>query len=213
MLTDETMTETPTQPEPVLDGPVIVSPGDARRDRPVGTPRETAEAHASEAAEPGIDGEETVWEGHYSGKNFLGRMVLGGLLVLVWLTMAFRTWAAPTSTAAGPSGRPSSAFVVLLYWLNLGYRYLRAYRGHHYRLTTRRLFVTTGFFHRRVDQLELLRDQRCLHPAEHDRRLARHRQCGRDLLRTDPPEGATSWGSRTSAHHGPDLAPHAAGTG
>ncbi len=27
MLTDEPMTETPTLPEPVLDGPVIASPG------------------------------------------------------------------------------------------------------------------------------------------------------------------------------------------
>ncbi len=110
----------------------------------------------SEAAEPGIDGEETVCEGHYSGKNFLGRMVLGGLLVLVWLTLALRTWAAP-SQSGWFFWTTVLGICVLLYWLNLGYRYLRAYRGHHYRLTTRRLFVTTGFFHRRVDQLELIR--------------------------------------------------------
>ena len=155
MPTDEPMTENPTQPQPVLDGSVIVSsaiPGGI-----VSPPRpENGDTHDSRGAEPGIEGEVTVCEGHYSAKNFLGRMVLGGLFVLVWLTMVFRTWTAPRQSAWF-FWTTVVGIGLLLYGLNLGYRYLRAYRGHHFRLTTRRLFVTTGFFYRRVDQLELIR--------------------------------------------------------
>jgi membrane protein YdbS with pleckstrin-like domain len=42
-------------------------------------------------------------------------------------------------------------------WLTLLYRILQARYGHHYRLTTRRLFVSTGLFRRRRDMMELLR--------------------------------------------------------
>src|SRR5262249_21042093 len=103
----------------------------------------------------GIEGEETVWEGHYSFKNFLGRILLGALLTLAWLILAVYTW--------GLDHRNATFWAILLgigllaYWVSLVYRYLRAYRGHHYRLSTRRLFVTTGFFRRRVDQVELIR--------------------------------------------------------
>ena len=45
----------------------------------------------------------------------------------------------------------------LVYWLALVYRIVYARFGHYYRLTTRRLFVSTGLMHRRRDQLELLR--------------------------------------------------------
>jgi hypothetical protein len=155
MRTDEPMTETPTHLEPVLDGPVIVSsaaPGGIVQPDCAGN----GTAQASEAVEPGLEGEETVCEGHYSPKNFLGRVFLGGLFVVAWLTMVIRTWTAP-SQSGWFFWTTAFGICLLIYWLNLGYRYLRAYRGHHYRLTTRRLFVTTGFFQRRVDQLELLR--------------------------------------------------------
>ena len=49
--------------------------------------------------------------------------------------------------------------VVVLYWLVLGWQILRARLGHFYELTNRRLFVDTGFFRRRRDQIELLRVQ------------------------------------------------------
>ncbi len=87
-------------------------------------------------------------------------MLIGGLLVVGWLVLAFNGW---HSAQDGQTGgiwnfwTITGGLVVLGYWANLGYRYLRAHRGHHYRLTNRRLFVTTGFFRRRVDQLELLR--------------------------------------------------------
>ncbi len=155
MLTNESTTEAPEQPDlGVVEGPVIVSPH-APEAFVQAKASPNGEAHASEAAGPGVEGEETVWEGYYSPKNFIGRMLIGGLLTLAWLYVAFRTW--------GTSNHVSSIWALglgvglALYWLNLGFRYLRASRGHHYRLTTRRLFVTTGFFRRRVDQIELIR--------------------------------------------------------
>ena len=48
---------------------------------------------------------------------------------------------------------------VALFWLMLGWQILLARMGHLYELTNRRLFVNTGFFRRRRDQIELLRVQ------------------------------------------------------
>ena len=155
MLAEEPITQTPVQADPSLDGPVIVTPGTARGFRPVRRPRKTMSRRNSATPSPGVEGEQTIWEGHYSTKNFIGRFILGVLIVLGWLYLGFST--------RNPQNGNWSVWVLLLgiavvaYLLNLAYRFIRAYRGHHFRLTTRRLFVTTGFFQRRVDQLELLR--------------------------------------------------------
>jgi hypothetical protein len=160
MVTDEPMTQTPPQPQidPLADGPVIISPGAPGA---IIQPTAVAPEEIPEAGEqgPGIEGEQTVWEGHYSGRNFIGRMIFGGVLVAAWVVLLIYGW---SSTQGNQGGGGSfwlivAGLVVLGYWANLGYRYLRAHRGHHYRLTNRRLFVTTGFFSRRVDQLELIR--------------------------------------------------------
>jgi hypothetical protein len=45
----------------------------------------------------------------------------------------------------------------LAFWAYIGLRMLRAQHSHHYRLTMRRLFISGGFFRRRVDQIELIR--------------------------------------------------------
>jgi hypothetical protein len=154
MPTNEPMTESTPQPEAPMTSNMIIAPG---TNGPIveEPPAEAAGPHTSEAAGPGIEGEETVWEDHYSLKNFLGRMILGAVLTLAWLVLAADT---------GGLGHGSWAtwtillgLCVLAFWANLAYKCFRAYRGHHYRLTTRRLFVTTGFFRRRVDQLELIR--------------------------------------------------------
>ncbi len=161
MLSNEPMTETPaaTEAQPLSDGPVIVAPGAAGAIIQTTNP-EVEGAQGPQA--PGIEGEETVWEGHYSGRNFIGRMLFGGLLVLGWILLAFDGWHAAAQQDGQSGGGWSfwiiaAGIIVLAYWANLGYRYLRAYRGHHYRLSNRRLFITTGFFSRRVDQLELIR--------------------------------------------------------
>ena len=46
---------------------------------------------------------------------------------------------------------------VLIYWAMLVVRIVQAQYGHYYRLTNRRLFVSTGLMRRRRDQMELLR--------------------------------------------------------
>lgn len=106
----------------------------------------------------GAEGELEVWEGRYSMRNFLGRVIGQGVLSLVWLGLAIYAW--------GYDDHPGlrvpaliAGIVLGLLWLFLGLRMLRAFLGHKYRLTTRRLFVSTGIFHRETDQLELLRVQ------------------------------------------------------
>jgi Bacterial PH domain len=159
MLTEEPMTQTTPQPQvdPFAEGPVIVAPGAVGA---IVQPMAAGPEEVPEAVEPGpgIEGEETVWEGHYSGRNFIGRVIFGGVLVALWVVLLIYNWSRTQGNGGGGTFWPlAGAVVVLLYWANLGYRYLRAHRGHHYRITNRRIFVTTGFFQRRVDQLELLR--------------------------------------------------------
>jgi membrane protein YdbS with pleckstrin-like domain len=158
MLTNETTTEsTPqVQGEPMADGPVIVAPGAPGA---IVQPPAAHNEETGETTQTGIEGEETVWEGRYSGRNFIGRIVSGGLLLAIWIVVLVNGWRTSqgNQTGGGFFWTVVLGIVVLAYWANLGYRYLRAYRGHHYRLTNRRLFVTTGFFQRRVDQIELIR--------------------------------------------------------
>jgi hypothetical protein len=155
MLADEPRAETTTQAPQGLASNVIVAPGAAGAIlEPVRSEADCG-PHESEAVGPGLDGEETVWEGHYSFKNFLGRALLGALFTLIWLWLAVSTWG--MGRGIGGFWTTALGLVLLAYWGFQAYKFLRAYRGHHYRLTTRRLFLTTGFFQRRVDQLELLR--------------------------------------------------------
>jgi hypothetical protein len=99
-------------------------------------------------------GEQTVWEAHYSIKNFIGRITLGVLLTLGWIALAVDPRIA---------GEPAARFITIVLgvvlgalWIGLLYRIARARYGHKYRLTNRRLFVSTGLFRRRRDQMELL---------------------------------------------------------
>jgi Bacterial PH domain len=147
--------ETPVSPaEPSLTSHLIVAPEGTQSGGPaaVGTD-ESPSAPASSAS--GIEAEETLWEGRYSLKNFVGRALLGGVLTVVWVALAVVTWWFGQTNLAFLSY--VVGFVVLIFWVASGFKLLRAERSHHYRLTTRRLFVTTGFFHRLVDQVELVR--------------------------------------------------------
>lgn len=106
----------------------------------------------------GVDGETTVWEGRYALKNFVGRFTGTVLLTIGWAALAIFAWGSEGHTSLQiPAGL--TGVVLALIWLALIRRVILARYGHFYRLTNRRLFVSTGVFRRRRDQMELLRVQ------------------------------------------------------
>ena len=122
---------------------------------PAQVERQEREANASPTTGPGTEGEEVVWEARYSLRNFLGRITVRVLLTIAWIALAVTTWG---------YGRNDHEFVtiilgvgLLILWLALLYRMVQARYGHYYRLTNRRLFVSTSLMRRRRDQMELLR--------------------------------------------------------
>jgi membrane protein YdbS with pleckstrin-like domain len=123
------------------------------------TPAATIVAAKPPSANEGLgtDGEFDVWEGGYALRGFSIDALLLGLLSIGWLTLAMNAW--------GPKGdfwTPItfiSGIVLGIAWLLFMRRVASARFGHHYRLTDRRLFISTGFLSRRRDQIELLRVQ------------------------------------------------------
>jgi hypothetical protein len=120
-----------------------------------GTPVDvtSAIAPAEEIQTVGTEGEETIWEGQYSAKNFAGKFLIGLVLAGIWLALGVKAWGqgeSPWEFTAILAG-----VVTICYGLYQGYQLIRATRGHRFRLTTRRIFFSSGFFTRRVDQVEL----------------------------------------------------------
>jgi membrane protein YdbS with pleckstrin-like domain len=145
-----------------LDGPPIASEPLYSPDGP--QPAGTTAAASAEMAEAvdrspehgeGIEGEEVVWEGHYSMKNFAGRLTFRAVLSLAWLVMAVETWANGHGDWA--IATVILGVILLIMWAVILGRIAQAHYGHFYRLTNRRLFVSTGVLQRRRDQMELLR--------------------------------------------------------
>jgi hypothetical protein len=128
---------------------VVVAPDTAASPRV-----SSAEANggAAESRAGGEDGESLVWEANYSTRNFVGRAIAAGLITVVWAVLAWELRGSDYRFVATLLG-----IAVLALWVYLGQRMLRATHGHHYRLTTRRLFVSNGLFRRRVDQIEVIR--------------------------------------------------------
>jgi len=103
----------------------------------------------------GTEGEETVWEGRYSMKNFIGRITFRALLTIAWIALAVYTWSYEHGEIQILTIMAGIVLVVL--WGTLIYRIIYARFGHYYRLTTKRLFVSTGLYRRRRDQVELIK--------------------------------------------------------
>jgi hypothetical protein len=110
---------------------------------------------ADDTRASGTTGEEHVWESRYSARNFLVRTVVAAAITVIWAVVAFDVWGLRWSQYRFLA--TWLGFAMLAYWAYLGYRLIRAQQSHHYRLTTRRLFVSNGFIRRRVDQIELIR--------------------------------------------------------
>jgi hypothetical protein len=105
----------------------------------------------------GIEGEVVVWEARYSMKNFVGRLVGFGVLAIAWIALAVWNWGFEHAEVSLNLLTILLGIVLLVLGLNLLYRILAARFGHYYRLTTRRLFVSSGIFDRRRDMTELLK--------------------------------------------------------
>jgi membrane protein YdbS with pleckstrin-like domain len=131
----------PASPEPIVDR---------------GDP-DIAHETALEANGVGTDGEVDVWEARYSMKNFLGRIFFWSFVSVAWIALAIYTWGYEHPGAVAIT--IIAGLVLGFIWLLLGRRIILARFGHYYRLTNRRVIVSTGLFDRRRDQMELLRVQ------------------------------------------------------
>jgi hypothetical protein len=151
----ENQTATPNvQTEAFTTNNVIVAPGAAPGAIAGVSLKPEESLPPSAAASSGLEDEQTLWEGRYSAKNFLGRGVFNAALIVAWLALAAATWGFGYNLAFLTY---LTGGAVLLYCCLTGFKYLRARRNSYYRLTSRRLFLTTGIFQRRVDQVELVR--------------------------------------------------------
>jgi len=113
-------------------------------------------ADQQEARGAGVEGEDVVWEARYAMRNFIGRIAFRIVLTVAWLALAVYTWGYRSENDLGVLTALAGGIVLVL-WLLLIYRMIQAHFGHYYRLTTRRLFVSTGLMRRRRDMMELLR--------------------------------------------------------
>ena len=150
------LTSTPTSP-PTAEGDDLYGGGTPN---PTGTdPVQEREASQGDSADPatgtGVEGELAVWEARYSKRNFIGRIAWRSLITIAWIALASYTWGQDHSDLSLPTWI-ALGFVVI-FWLGLLFRMIQAHYSHYYRLTNRRLFVSTGVVNRRRDMMELLR--------------------------------------------------------
>jgi len=96
-----------------------------------------------------------VWEASYSKRNFIGRSLTRLALTVGWLALATYTWGMGHEHLAYLTWIAGA--VVLVLWIAMFVRMFQAQYSHSYRLTNRRLFVSTGIIHRRKDMMELMR--------------------------------------------------------
>ncbi len=127
---------------------------------PQGTTQgEQSRAQAGQNTDPtggvGVDGEVIVWEARYSLRNFIGRLVFRCALTIAWIGLAVYTWGQDHEKLEMVTWAAGAA--VLLLWLTLIWRIVQAWYSHYYKLSNRRLFVSTGILQRRRDMLELLK--------------------------------------------------------
>jgi len=73
---------------------------------------------------------------------------------LAWVALAINTWGMGHENHATLTW--AAGIVVGVMWLALIFRMIQARYSHFYRLTNRRLFVSTGLWNRRRDMMELL---------------------------------------------------------
>lgn len=161
-LTTSQVTTNFTGPPTLADateGDRLYPPGGPDPDgtRPSAVAKQASESPDDPLQGAGVEGEEVVWEARYAMKNFLGRIATRALLTVAWIAFAVYTWGYHSGDGGLSALAVMAGVVVGILWLALLYRIIQARYGHYYRLTTRRLFVSTGLMRRRRDMMELLR--------------------------------------------------------
>jgi len=116
---------------------------------------ENSPDHSDDTTGVGVDGEDAIWEARYSKRNFIGRVITRFLATIAWGVLAYYTWGVDDGQFAVITW--IALGLVVLFWGALIWRMIQAHYSHFYRLTNRRLFVSTGVVHRRRDMMELLR--------------------------------------------------------
>jgi len=142
------------------DGAVVTAPA-----APVGGQGPQVEAPQGETQQEalgvGTEGEETVWTARYSFKNFVGRILLRILVTAGWLLML--SYLGDREHYPGRVDWRIFVWItgaaIAIYWVMLAWQITMGRLGHFYELTNRRLFIETGVFRRRRDQMELLKVQ------------------------------------------------------
>ncbi|MBX6314580.1 MAG: PH domain-containing protein, partial [Isosphaeraceae bacterium] len=152
----------PTDVDPaVAAAPAEAAPAPAPPERPSPQPIGAVPPAESQQAEHGqvtaAEQEQVIWEARYSMRNFIGRLTGLALLTLGWIALAIYAWGDTHETSGLGLVTILLGGVLGILWLMLLYRIILARYGHFYRLTNRRLLVTTGLFRRRSDQMELIR--------------------------------------------------------
>jgi membrane protein YdbS with pleckstrin-like domain len=147
----------PAQPPPSTSENQELSPTEGPDPRGI-IPAQENESNREDSSDPslgtGVDGELAVWEARYSKRNFIGRTSVRVLLTIAWGVLAYYTWSENYNLALVTW---IALAVLVALWVGLIWRVIQAHYSHYYRLTNRRLFVSTGVVNRRRDMMELLR--------------------------------------------------------
>lgn len=136
--------ESSTQPEPKASHPG--AGGDPTGAVQPGDPVESGKVDPA-------TGETEVWQDRYAFGNFASRFLIGFALIALALFFVYR--------ASDPNSRYYRPLAILtglvstLFWIWLSFNIFRSRFGHHYRLTSLRLFVSSGIFRRQQDMMEL----------------------------------------------------------
>lgn len=156
---------TSDSPESNLSSPVIsVSTADVEAAE---VPRGTTPGSAAGAGSPHVGasttpapgttdpetGETEVWADRYAFGNFAARFLIGFALIGVCLYFVYET-SKPEHRGFYPLAVLSGA-ASAVYWVWVAFNIFRSRFSHRYRLTSKRLFVSSGVFRRQEDMMEL----------------------------------------------------------
>ena len=116
-MSTEQRTETPNfQAESFMTRNVMVAPATVKGVAAGVSPATLDSSSGSAVPSAPIEDEETLWEGRYSPKNFVGRAICCGVFSVAWVALALATWGFGYTGLAWPTYAAGAAIVV--YWFH-----------------------------------------------------------------------------------------------